>query len=245
MSEAHRSNDVLIHRIHFEELGSTQRLAIEELTNLTDKAKENSLVCISTDRQVSGVGKMGKIWTSPEGNLSSTFILNLTNPDFNNTEIVQRATLGVTLALESHNIFPSIKWINDLILNKQKCGGILCNRIMENGSEYLLVGIGINILAAPDTPGTTSILEATGINIDKDKLIQSIANALSEALRLGSNEVIRQYDAKLAFKGDIVQVECKENFVVGKLIGVDEQGLAILGGDGTILRFMDCKLMLT
>jgi BirA family biotin operon repressor/biotin-[acetyl-CoA-carboxylase] ligase len=80
-------------------------------------------------------------------------------------------------------IKPTIKWINDLLINQRKVAGILCENFSSpafSGHYVILVGIGLNLNMSRsecehiDQPATSLLLE-TGKTIDKDQLLDKIS----------------------------------------------------------------------
>ena len=74
-----------------------------------------------------------------------------------------------------------IKPPNDLFVNKKKICGILQETITNNNHEYLIVGIGINIIKSPKIKNypTTNLLELVGKKIDY-KLVANLLRSIFE-----------------------------------------------------------------
>ena len=61
----------------------------------------------------------------------------------------------------------NIKYPNDLMINKKKICGILQEKIVKSNKNFLIIGIGINLIRSPnikDYP-TTNILDITNKKI--------------------------------------------------------------------------------
>ena len=43
------------------------------------------------------------------------------------------------------NIYPKIKWINDIIVDNKKIAGILCQSFLTHSSVDCIIGIGLNV----------------------------------------------------------------------------------------------------
>ena len=72
----------------------------------------------------------------------------------------------------------TIKWPNDLLLNKKKICGILQETTTYNNSLFMVLGIGINLIKSPKiiNYSTTNILDEVGINVSKKIIINNIIN---------------------------------------------------------------------
>ena len=81
----------------------------------------------------------------------------------------------------------ALKWPNDLLLDGGKVSGILLESVGQGGTlGHLIVGIGVNLIAAPDPtlvePGAVrpvSVLEATGLRITPEALLGALAPAFA------------------------------------------------------------------
>ena len=66
-----------------------------------------------------------------------------------------------------------LKFPNDLLVNKKKICGILQEKIEKSNNEFLIVGIGFNLLKSPNIKNypTTNLYELTNEKIEKKDLI--------------------------------------------------------------------------
>jgi BirA family transcriptional regulator, biotin operon repressor / biotin---[acetyl-CoA-carboxylase] ligase len=99
------------------------------------------------------------------------------------TEIISvRAGLAVAVALETCGSGPiQLKWPNDLMLQDQKVGGILCEaRWVGDVLAWVAVGIGLNVRnPIPAELGSTAVaLYTRQPNINEGELQTSVISAL-------------------------------------------------------------------
>ena len=62
------------------------------------------------------------------------------------------------------------------MINNKKCCGILQETIKKNNHQYLIIGIGINLVSNPkiDKIKTANIFNETKVKINKNELIRKI-----------------------------------------------------------------------
>jgi BirA family biotin operon repressor/biotin-[acetyl-CoA-carboxylase] ligase len=133
----------------FDKLPTTQDVAI---ARAEEGAPEGTV--IQSMIQTGGRGRHGNQWISPLGNLYMSFILRpMCTPD-----LAGQISFVIGLAL-SAAIGPyigehkkTLKWPNDILIDGKKCAGILLESSLspEGLVETLIVGMGVNIHAAPE-----------------------------------------------------------------------------------------------
>jgi len=147
---------------------------------IIDSKKESG--CIFADHQTNGRGTKGKKWISQKGNLFGTFFFHLKNnyPPFNEFFFINLVIiLGVVEKFcEKKNI--TLKWPNDIFVNKKKVCGILQELITHEEKIFLIIGIGINIVSNPEIEGeynATNIFEETKKKPKIDEIISIIISS--------------------------------------------------------------------
>jgi BirA family transcriptional regulator, biotin operon repressor / biotin---[acetyl-CoA-carboxylase] ligase len=116
-------------------------------------------------RQESGVGRRGRQWTSPEGNLYCSILLRP------KCTMVEAARLSFLVAIALHralrefvpqHVPMALKWPNDLLVDGHKIAGILLESKsgVDNELQWLVIGTGVNVA---NFPKTTEGLPATSI----------------------------------------------------------------------------------
>ena len=109
----------------------------------------------------------------------------------------------------------TLKWPNDLLIDGAKCAGIL----MERTGNSVVVGIGVNLVSAPELPDRATVsLADKGATVDRDRFAEALAIAMVDALWTWRQEGIES----------IVRAWLPDGHAVGTLLRVSEQGI-----DGT------------
>lgn len=138
--------------------------------------------------QTAGRGRRARPWSSPRGNLHATLVLKPREP----AETVALRSFAAALALRDACVAVSglpdsftLKWPNDVLLNGGKLAGILLESAgLGTQDPVLCIGIGVNLIAAPDAalvePGAVppvSLLQETGLRVTPEAFLDALAPA--------------------------------------------------------------------
>jgi BirA family biotin operon repressor/biotin-[acetyl-CoA-carboxylase] ligase len=147
----------------FTNVTSTNDVAINLIK---DKKQEQG--CVYAEKQTNGRGTQGKKWISDRGNLfgSIFFPLKKDYPPFNEFSIINPIILSEVIEFFCKKKNISFKWPNDVFVNDKKICGILQELISLNGKQFLIIGIGINIIS---NPIVNNKYEATSIFLETKK----------------------------------------------------------------------------
>ena len=132
---------------------------------------------IIADEQKSGRGQYGKKWISYNGNLFVSFFYKL---DHLTVSLKQITKINCFLVKKLLSIYYKknivFKKPNDLLINKKKISGILQEKISKLSNQYLIVGIGINLIKNPNLKNyaTTNLSELLKRKISKNKIEKQI-----------------------------------------------------------------------
>ena len=131
----------------------------------------------ATDHQTGGKGRHGRQWVAPAGTSILASVMLHPPPERHLPELSLAAALATAEAVEAATgLALQIKWPNDVMLNRRKVAGILC----ELSDGTVVCGIGINVnqtrdelpLDAPTEPGSLRTL--TGQTYDRAVLLGSL-----------------------------------------------------------------------
>jgi BirA family biotin operon repressor/biotin-[acetyl-CoA-carboxylase] ligase len=110
---------------------------------------------VRADRQTAGYGRRGRAWESLAGNLAATLLLPLQGrlPEEAPAAYAFAAALAVRDACAEAGASLrdlSLKWPNDVLYRGGKLAGLLLELVAEGDRRALLLGIGVNLAAAPE-----------------------------------------------------------------------------------------------
>ena len=148
--------------------------------NLIKRKKKSGLVY--ADTQTHGRGTHGKKWISDKGNLFASifFPLKKNFPPFSEFSIINPVIISEVIIkyCKSNNI--TLKFPNVIFLNGKKICGILQEIITFNNINYLIIGIGMNVISNPkifNKYEATNILKETQKKADIKILIEKIISS--------------------------------------------------------------------
>lgn len=224
--------------IHFNSIDSTNDYAKSIALD-----KEEGTIVVA-EQQLSGKGRMGRVWTSPYG--KGIYFSIILKPELDPTKVARITLIGAAaahLALKDMNICSQIKWPNDIVINGKKVCGILTEMNCElNKINYIIMGIGINVnLDEDDIPEelmdkATSLKIVSGEDINRNKLLDLVLNhfkRLYEPFKTNYilNETIKICRENSALIGKDVQVIQNDKFKIGKAIDINEDGELVVEFD--------------
>ncbi|MCC6828995.1 MAG: biotin--[acetyl-CoA-carboxylase] ligase [Novosphingobium sp.] len=131
------------------------------------------------DRQSAGRGRQGKAWADGAGNFMGSTVVHLRDGDPEPSSLALVTGLAVRHAVAARlpaGIVAQLKWPNDVMIAGAKLVGILLERI----GGAIVIGIGVNLVAAPDLPDRRTVsLAELGASVDRDSFAVDLAAALA------------------------------------------------------------------
>jgi len=222
----------------FAQTGSTNDAA---LAWAADGAPDLSLVY--AEEQTRGRGRGRRTWITPPG-VALAFSLIL-RPRADEQDLLEEFTalgaLAVCEAVEAGGMQPEIKWPNDVLLDRRKFCGVLVDAVwLGEKVDAVVLGIGVNVLegsmpaAANVQFPATCLQAAAGKPIDRLALLREILQALLYwRSLLNSPLLVRAWEHRLAFKGELVQVWTEKGELArGRIQGLERDGSLRLTADG-------------
>lgn len=168
--------------LYFEELGSTNDVA----SRLAGEGARDG-TCVAARAQTAGRGRRGRTWVStPGAGLYFSVVIRPPSPAPEDTRsdlagpamllTLMAAVASVDAIARATGFTPTIKWPNDLIVERgrtpgterwerRKLGGILAEGALSGAAlQHVIVGIGINLARAAYPPEVATI--ATSIEAE-------------------------------------------------------------------------------
>ena len=198
---------------------------------------------LRAEKQVGGVGRMGRKWESPEGNLYCSTVVDMMPGDPAPSSLSFVTSLAVYDMLKTQigpNASIMLKWPNDILVNNAKICGILLERILEK----VVVGIGINIISAPRLPDreTTYLHAASDRNGNDasqilDHLIPFFESRLKQWRQSGLQSILRDWQSAAHVPGTSLYISDHDGTKVrGEYLGLTDAGaLRLRKADGTLI----------
>lgn len=225
---------------------------------------ESGPLWVVTTRQNAGRGRRHRPWAFTPGNLAATFLqtMEILPARAATLGFVAGVALNEALQRAAHGYEQSahgpyaakaeplhlndafrIKWPNDILGNGAKVAGILleCEQGIPAGQGVLnvVVGIGINVVNAPDdTPYPAASLAAMGLPLSAEDVFEVLSNEWELALEQwnfgdGMETIRARWMAHAAGLNRPVVVENSGRRVEGLFEAIDVEGRLIVATHGT------------
>ena len=154
------------------------------------KSAPDKPILVAADCQTGGRGRQGKSFLSPRGGLYMSLLVPTNCPISAAVGITSCTAVAVCRGIEQvTQKSPGIKWVNDILLDGGKVAGILCESLNDGElSRYAIIGIGINLTAAPEI--RDSVIPAAALSTPEDPaeaeaLCAAITKELCEMAKTG------------------------------------------------------------
>jgi BirA family biotin operon repressor/biotin-[acetyl-CoA-carboxylase] ligase len=225
-AQAFEPPPLTIHR--FETVTSTNRI----LWDLVEQGAGEGTVAIALQQQ-SGRGQWGRQWQSPPGGLYLSVALTPSLSAENSSQLTLCSAWGIAAALRDYSIPVGLKWLNDLVVEKRKLGGILTETRMQQGRvTQAVVGVGIN-WQNPVPPSGITLQEI--LNPQASPSIPSLEMLAAIALQglmsgyqfwqqHGIEAILPRYQSLLTSIGHLVTINQSGQAQTGQIIGVSKVG---------------------
>ena len=214
----------------FDEIDSTNTFLKRNFTSLT--SERPSLVVAKS--QSAGYGKFKRNFFSPNSGVYFSILLP--------HQLVKKPGLltlaaGVAVCSILKKTIPngdfSLKWVNDILIDGLKCGGILAENISDDkGNSAFIIGIGVNINVKqfPDELiGIASNIPQSK-EFDRNLFIAEIINLFLELLSK-VEQIVPQFRLLCSTFGHRVEVVNGKKIIVGQAVNVDDSGALIVIDD--------------
>jgi BirA family transcriptional regulator, biotin operon repressor / biotin---[acetyl-CoA-carboxylase] ligase len=242
---------------YYEELGSTQELAIYLAENNLEAVNGTAILA---ERQDRGRGRINSKWISPSGGIWLSIILKPNMPANKSPLLKFIAALAVcdTIA-QNTGLESKVKWPNDILINHKKVCGILLDIATKGSSiEYAVIGIGINanvnirkiLPYIPDHKGndvsvTSLKSELSGKYVNRPSFLKLLFERLEhyycylEKEDLGGMVILNQINDRLDILNAVVTIQQTDKTIEGLVVGLGLDGSLVLKkNDGSLIEVL-------
>lgn len=199
-----------------------------KIWELIDDQRETPFAVLAL-QQTAGKGQWGHTWVSAEGGLYLSVALDLDLELNHHSHLVMATAWGIATVLRYYQLPVTIKWFNDLILERRKLGGIkIETRNLNYKIVKAVVGVGINWCNPVPDLGInlqSYYKNKTSIAIDSLEELTAIASygivwGYQYYLSVGIEQLLKKYTAILDSIGKQIMV----NDCLAEVIGVTVDG---------------------
>jgi BirA family biotin operon repressor/biotin-[acetyl-CoA-carboxylase] ligase len=202
------------------------------------EAGEIGSVWIMAERQNAGRGRRGGAWATAPGNLATTLLLRPDAPQSVSGQLSFAAALAAADMI-SH-FAPAaavrVKWPNDVLADGKKLAGIL----LEGGSGWLAIGIGVNLASHPqgtEFPATS----LAGLGIAPPSAEQALtvlaarfAHWYDLWMKAGFETLRAAWLARAFGVGAPIRARLPRETCEGVFEGIDQSGALLLNQGGRV-----------
>jgi len=233
-------------------LAAGYKLAALERTGSTNadaiaaaRAGERGPIWFVTSEQTAGRGRRQRPWIAPKGNLAASVLEVLDVAPAVAATIGFAAGLAEEAALERVSLEAAmrlgpdrprytLKWPNDVLANGKKLVGIGLEAEAVGDRLAIVVGIGTNIVAAPEgTPIPAVSLVALGVQISAEELFSALSDAWVEFRGIWDNgrgfaEIRKLWLERAARLGEPIAIHTGTMVLEGIFDTIDDTGCLIV-----------------
>jgi len=224
----------------FDQIGSTNVEAMERARD-----RDRGSIWFVTSEQTAGRGRRQRAWIAPRGNLASSVLEVLRVAPATAATLGFAAGLATEAALRKVSVEAALragpqpikydlKWPNDVLTGGRKLVGISLDAEAVDDHLAIVVGIGTNVVAAPEgTPTPAISLAALGVQIGAEELFSALSDSWVEFRGIWDNgrgfgQIRRLWLERAAGLGQAVAIKSAGTIIEGTFDTIDEQGCMIV-----------------
>ena len=183
---------------------------------------------VIAEGQTQGKGRNGRSFYSPKGcGIYMSLLIKPQNDPNTIFDLTGITALSALKAIQTvYGITPSIKWLNDLMVQDQKIAGILCESLFfGNRMKAMILGIGINVHSFKKPLDIASIAASiedfVPIKKPRSILIAKFLNFFDEYLA-APDKALEDYRKQLAYVNQKVYIHQAGQISTGIIRGIDD-----------------------
>jgi len=224
----------------YDQIGSTN---VEAMARAREG--DRGSVWFVTSEQTAGRGRRQRAWIAPRGNLASSVLEVLQITPAAAATLGFAAGLATEAALRKVSVEAALragpqplkydlKWPNDVLAGGRKLVGISLDAEALGDRLAVVVGIGTNVVAAPEgTPTPAISLAALGVQVGAEELFSVLSDSWIEFRGIwdngrGFSQIRRLWLDRAAGLGQAVAIKSAGSTIEGTFDTIDEQGCMIV-----------------
>lgn len=215
----------------FDEVDSTNAVLKRDFSALST----NQPCLVVADHQSAGYGKFRRSFFSPHD--SGVYFSVLLPVDWVADAGLLTLGAGVCVCSCLNEMVPqrsfSLKWVNDVLVDNLKCGGILAESLSDDSGKLraFVVGIGVNFDVNQFPNELAGIAGDAGVDsLDRNVFVASVIDRFL-SLTQKTDSIIPAFRSLCSTFGKRVEVISGQEHVVGEAIDVDDAGALIVLDD--------------
>lgn len=201
----------------------------------TSPDKAHKTVCV-THLQSKGRGRQGRKWSHRLGEcLMFSFGRVFDRPQYELGSLSPATAVACRRALLRLGLDVQIKWPNDLVVGRDKLGGILIETVRVGGKTVAVVGIGINFVLPKEVENAASVQSllqtasrrgSIGAAVLLETLLAELGAVLEQYAEEGFAPFLKEYETANRDHGKaVLLLRDGETVCEGTVRGVDEKGV--------------------
>lgn len=201
----------------------------------TSPDKAHKTVCV-THLQSKGRGRQGRKWSHRLGEcLMFSFGRVFDRPQYELGSLSPATAVACRRALLRLGLDVQIKWPNDLVVERDKLGGILIETVRAGGKTVAVVGIGINFVLPKEVENAASVQSllqtasrrgSIGAAVLLETLLAELDAVLEQYAEEGFAPFLKEYETANRDHGKaVLLLRDGETVCEGTVRGVDEKGV--------------------
>jgi len=229
---------------HYESVHSTMD-TLKELFNYN----KNKLFIIA-DKQVEGKGRRGSFWHSPKGNVYFSFSLEMLIDIKDHFIINAAVALTIAKTIDSIcNVSSNIKWPNDILVNGKKISGIMTEIIKQNDTNYIIIGVGINVDSSPIiSKYKTTFTKEINSTFEKINIIELfILNFFNQYKKIEYSvygSILKEFKNKLLYLNKNINLQLdRSKFIKGKFEDINLDGSIVINVNGVKQNLYSARII--
>ncbi len=183
---------------------------------------------VTADEQSAGRGRQGRAWTAPP---RSAVLMSVLLRDLDERHALLPLAAAVAVC-EAVPVEATIKWPNDVWIERRKIAGMLVEGRPQEG--WAVLGIGLNVTTdsfPPELAELATSLRLAGYETTVSSVLGDLVASLSRWVEAPPDSVLAAWRSRDALKGKRVRWSDGE----GIADGIDDSGaLLVQTGDGPV-----------